>query len=256
MPNPANALLKLAVAMAAFGLASVAAAAADESLVVPVRPSQFEALHLRTTLDSCTFDANTVNVELRDHLIVASFRPRLCIVPGPPAVFDIELGAYPAGDYEVQLYLKGYREPLLRLPFQVAARTVTPGEEDLPRPVADYAGLWGNRLEPGWGLTLEQGAAGDIFGALYVFDDARQPQWYTLQAGQWQTATRWSGIVVKSEGPSWAGPAYPADGAQYRGVGTATIDFAMKIGGEDQATFTYSIDGRSVSKTLTRFRLN
>ncbi|WP_386070163.1 hypothetical protein ACFJIW_06685 [Tahibacter sp. UC22_41] len=256
MPYPANAFLKLAVAMTAFGFAAVAAAAADVPQVVPIHPSQFEALHLRTTLDSCTFDASSVNVELRDHLIVASFRPRLCIVPGPPAVIDIELGAYPAGDYEVQLYLKGNREPLLRLPFQVAARTVAPGDEDKPWPVADYAGLWGNRQEPGWGLTLEQGAAGDLFGALYVFDDARQPQWYTLQAGQWQTETRWSGLVVKSEGPFWAGPSYPADGAQYRGVGTATIDFAMKPGQEDQATFTYSIDGRSVSKTLMRVRLD
>ncbi|WP_257387163.1 hypothetical protein [Tahibacter caeni] len=255
MPYPANALLKSVAVIASFGLAAVAAAA-DESQVVPIRPSQFEPLHLRTTLDSCTFDASTVNVELRDHLIVASFRPRLCIVPGPPAVVDIELGAYPAGEYEVQLYLKGYREPLLRLPFDVAARTLDPGEEDRPFPVADYSGLWGNSLEPGWGLTLEQGATDQVFGALYVFDDTRQPQWYTLQAGQWQTSTRWSGQVVKSEGPPWAGPSYPADGAQYSGVGTATIDFAMKPGQEDQARFTYTIGGRSVTKTVTRFRLN
>ncbi len=253
MPILSNTSLKLAVAAASFGIAAVAGAAQPE--VVPALPTQFETLHLRVTVDACNFDENSLTLELRERTIVATFKPRLCIVPGPPKVVDIELGAYPAGDYQAELYVKGERTPSVRVPFTVSGVVTTPTDPLPARPVADHSGLWGATEEPGWGLTLEQGPTFQIFGALYVFDAARQPQWYTLQAGRWETSTRWTGQVVKSEGPPWTSPNYPSDGAQYRSVGVATLDFQMIPGSEDLAAFSYTIDGQTVEKTISRYRL-
>lgn len=252
MPFSSNTSLKLAVAAASFG---IAAAAAAEPQVVPALPTQFEPLHLRITADSCTFDKSSVTVELRERTIVATYKPLLCIVPGPPQVVDIELGAYPAGDYQAELYVKGERTPSIRVPFHVSTVVTIPTDPPPVRPIANYGGLWGNTLEPGWGLTLEQGASHQVFGALYVFDGSRQPQWYTLQAGHWETETRWTGQVVKSEGPPWSNPTYPSPGAEYRSVGTATLDFLMTPEQEDLASLSYTIDGIKVEKTISRYRL-
>lgn len=252
MPSSSVASLKTLFAAASLGFAVTAAA---EPQVVPALPTQFEPLHLRITVDSCTFDKSSVHVELRERTILATYKPRLCIVPGPPQVVDIELGAYPAGEYQAELYVKGERTPSVRVPFQVSTVVTIPTDPPPALPIANYGGLWGNTQEPGWGLTVEHGASHQLFGALYVFDGSRQPQWYTLQAGRWETETRWTGQVVKSEGPPWSSPAYPADGAQYRSVGTATLDFLMTPGQEDRASFSYTIDGTTVEKTISRYRL-
>ncbi|MBL8297035.1 MAG: hypothetical protein JNN30_01700 [Rhodanobacteraceae bacterium] len=245
-------LRTLATAIASFAIAVTASA---EPKVVPARPLQFEPLHLRITVDSCNFDKSSVSVEMREQRIVATYKPRLCIVPGPPQVVDIELGAYPAGDYQAELYIKGERSPLIRVPFQVVGVASTPPDPVFARPIANFSGLWGATQEPGWGLTVEQSASHKVFGTLYVFDAGRQPQWYTLQAGRWETETRWTGLVVKSEGPPWSDPSYPAEGAQYRSVGTATLDFLMTPEQEDLASFSYTINGQTVEKTIARYRL-
>lgn len=253
MPSPSNAVSTLALAAATVGFAAAVPAATYQ--VVPADPAQFESLHLRVTVDSCTFDENTVEVELRGDRIAATYHPRLCLVPGPAQVVDIMLGAYPPGEYQAELYEAGSREPILRVPFRVSGIVTTPVEPPPALPNANYRGLWGTAQEPGWGLTLEQGATGQLFGALYVFDGARQPQWYTLQAGRWSSATRWTGQVIESEGPAWTSPTYPSDSTQYRSVGTATLDFLMTPGSEDLASFSYTINGQTVDKTISRQRL-
>ncbi|GMV30810.1 MAG: hypothetical protein AMXMBFR59_29350 [Rhodanobacteraceae bacterium] len=252
MPFSSVASVRAVFAATSLGFAAIAAA---EPQVVPELPTQFEPLHLRITVDSCTFDKGSVHVELRERTIVATYKPRLCIVPGPAQVVDIELGAYPAGEYQAELYVKGERTPSVRVPFQVSTVVTTPTDPPPALPIANYGGLWGTTQEPGWGLTVEHGASHQLFGALYVFDGSRQPQWYTLQAGRWETETRWTGQVVKSEGPPWSSPAYPADGAHYQSVGTATLDFLMTPGQEDRASFSYTIDGTTVEKTISRYRL-
>ncbi|TDR46582.1 hypothetical protein DFR29_103116 [Tahibacter aquaticus] len=237
----------------AAGLLSFAATAAPQ--VVPADPVQFERVQLRLTVDSCSFNKQSVSVELRGRTLVLQHQPVLCFAPGPPEVVDIQLGAFPAGDYRAELYAQGADSPSASIAFQVSSIAYVAVYPPLPYPIADYSGLWGTANEAGWGLSLHQGAQHLLFGALFVFDAQRQPQWYTLQAGSWQNTTRWTGQVVQSSGPPWTAATYPPDAAQYTPVGTATLDFGMEPGQEGVAKFTYSINGQTVSKTISRSRL-
>jgi hypothetical protein len=228
------------------------------SQILPDSPVQLEPLHLRTLVDSCMFYKRSVSIELRERTITITHAPdplRLCIAPGRFEPVDIALGAYPAGDYQVEVYLSGHRSPWLRLPFRVSGIATTLEFPPPPRPIADYSGLWGNAQESGWGLTLEQSAHYQLFGALDGFEQSRQPQWYTLQAGRWENETRWTGLIIRSEGPPWASPNYPPDGARFNRVGTATLDFSIVPGREDQSSFRYTIDGITVEKSISRQRI-
>ncbi|MBL8297034.1 MAG: hypothetical protein JNN30_01695 [Rhodanobacteraceae bacterium] len=228
------------------------------SQILPDSPVQLEPLHLRTLVDSCMFYKRSVSIELRERTITITHEPdplRLCVAPGRFEPVDIALGAYPAGDYQVEVYASGQRSPWLRLPFRVSGIGTIAVFPPPPRPIANYSGLWGNAQESGWGLTLEQGGLHQLFGTLYVFDRSRQPQWYTLQAGRWENETRWTGLVVKSEGPPWINPDYPSDGARFTSVGTATLDFSVESAREGHASFRYTIDGTTVEKSISRQRI-
>jgi hypothetical protein len=264
-----SAVLRVAVLAVVGTAASTACVAAETpsgpvppdpySQILPDSPSQLEPLHLRTLVDSCMFYKRSVSIELRERTITISHEPDpslpMCTSPGRFEPVDIALGAYPAGDYQVEVYLKGHRSPWLRLPFHVSGIATTLQFPPPPRPIANYSGLWGNAQESGWGLTLEQGALNQLFGALQVFDPLRQPQWYTLQAGRWENETRWTGQVIRSEGPPWTSPNYAADGARFTNVGGATLDFSLVPGRGDQASLRYTIDGITVEKTISRQRI-
>lgn len=235
-------------------LFSTAAAAADPA-IVPADPLEFERVHWRLTVDSCAFNEQAVRVELRDGALAVRHQPLQCFAPGPPEVVDIQLGAFPSGDYRVDFFDGNSTTPSLSQRFQVGRPVQIAVFPPPPHPIADYSGLWGTASEQGWGLSLHQGGAYLLFGALYVFDAQNRPQWLTLQAGSWENSTRWSGKVVRTEGPAWLVPIYASGMTSYSVVGEATLDFQMDPGEEGQARLTYSIDGQSVSKTITRTRL-
>ena len=247
MPGPS---VTIRLAAAVFACLSFAAFAAPQ--IVPSEPVALERLHLRLTVDDCVFDKATVIVELRERTLRVHHRSRQCLIPGAPEVVDILLGALPAGDYEAELIDDVSGATGERLPFRVSPIARTLEFPPTPFPIADHSGLWGTPAEPGWGLSLHQGAYSTLFGALLVFDRVNQPQWYTLQAGGWVTATRWSGSLVRSEGSPWSSAVYTPDATHYLVVGSASLDFRMAPGQEDTATLNYTIDGQTVTKTIVR----
>lgn len=231
------------------------AAAAAEPAIVPADPLEFERVHWRLSVDSCVFNEQSIRVELRDGALAVRHQPLQCFAPGPPEVVDIQLGAFPFGEYRVDFYDGNATTPSLSQRFQVNRPVQIAVFPPPPHPIADYSGLWGAASEAGWGLSLHQGGADLLFGALYVFDTQNRPQWFTLQAGSWESSTRWSGKVVRTEGPAWLVPIYASGMTSYSVVGEATLDFHMNPGEEGQASLRYFIDGQSVSKTITRTRL-
>lgn len=246
-----NRLTSLLAAAAVF-LPLGAFAQAD---VVPKYPMQFERVHLRLTADSCQFADDTVSVEMNaEKTLIVRHHPRQCLVPGFPKVVDIQLGAFPAGTYEALFFNGDSREAAARVKFvvnSIASVTMVPG---VNIPIADYSGLWGVADEPGWGLSVHQGSLGSLFGALFIYDAQREPQWYSLQSGSWTSTSQWEGQVIRSAGPPWMAATYPADGTQHRDVGNVSLDFGMIPGQEGIARLTYSIDGQTVTKELTRVR--
>lgn len=251
MPALKNILLYAAVVPV---LSLCATSAWSQTRIVPSDPVQFERVSLRQTVDSCMFAEDSVHVSQDRGTIIVVQPPLQCFAPGPPEVVDIQLGAYPPGDYRVEVYHSLQQPPIERVAFTVSGIVRPAIFPPPPFPLADYRGIWWNASESGWGLSLHQGRFNDLFGAIYVFGQDTQPEWYTLHSGQWVTSTRWAGNVGKTSGPPWSVPNFNPGAVQHSVVGTATLDFSMTPGHEDRVTLIYTVNGVTVTKTISRYR--
>jgi hypothetical protein len=245
---PAKQALLLPLLIAAAPLAQ-----AEEARIVPADPMQFEHVSLRLTEDDCAFDPASVRVGMQGNVIHVDHTPRQCFAPGQPMVVDIQLGAFPVGDYRVEMAVAG-QPAEARASFTVGGLVQPAVFPPPPVPLDNYTGIWWTAAESGWGLSLHQGRVNTLVGSVYVFDQALQPEWYTLGNGQWETSTRWTGEVFRSSGPAWSSASYNATLVKHEAVGTATLDFGMVPGAEDRAQFSYTVGGTTVSKTITRVR--
>ena len=172
-------------------------------------------------------------------------RAAACLVAGSPRIVDVRLGSLAAGDYRVEVYASRTAEgtPSESLRFTVSEPVGIAVFPPPPRPLTDYSGLWWNPLESGWGLSLHQSALHSLFGAWFVYGSGGEPEWYTLQGGQWIDSTTWRGAIYRTTGPSFAGPDYDPRLVLVQAAGTATLDFAIREGEEGRARFTYTIGG-------------
>ena len=235
---------------------NLAAIAFLASSVFPLQPTSFETVTLRIDTDACNFEPATVRVTMSANVIRVTQGGNACSPPGAPIVAEVQLGAFPSGDYRVDLYptLQGFGTPTEQIAFQVRdaphiAVTPTP-----PRPLANYTALWYNAQESGWGLSLYQGPTFVLFGLLFVYDSANRPEWYSVQVGHWTSSTAWTGTLVRTTGPSFSGP-FISPPVTYAVAGTASLDFTQAPGQEGRAQFTYSIGNTTVTKTITRLPL-
>jgi hypothetical protein len=229
-------------------------AQAEDARIVPADPVQFERVSLRQTVDDCAFDPSTVRVSMEANLIYVEHTPRACFAPGEPAVVDIQLGAFPIGDYRVEVHPGAGQPAEARAEFSVSG-LVQPAVFPPPAfPLDHYGGVWWKSSESGWGLSLHQGRLNTLVGSVYVYDEGQQPEWYTLGAGEWLSSTRWSGELIRSSGPSWLASSYDRALVKHETVGSATLDFGMVPGTEDTAQFTYTVGNTTISKTITRIR--
>lgn len=245
----------LVTAAATFALAAALPATAA-SQIVPAQPTAFEPVNLRMTVDSCAFNPSTVHVRSALNVLTITQRPNACLVAGTPEIVDVRLGALAAGDYRVEVYASPAPEGT---PAETLAFTVNePAEIAVfprpPRPLTDYSGLWWNPLESGWGLSLHQGALHSLFGAWFVYGADGEPEWYTLQGGQWIDSTTWRGTLYRTTGPSFAGPDYDPRLVLVQAAGTATLDFRIREGEEGRARFTYTLGGATTTKVIERMR--
>ena len=120
-----------------------------------------------------------------------------------------------------------------------------------PRPLADYTGLWWNPQQSGWGLSLHQSPLHAVFGAFFVYNANGQPEWYTLQAGQWVDSVTWRGTIYRTTGPSFAGFDYDPRLVLVQAAGSATLDFRIQ-GSDPRARFTYTIGNTAVTTPIQR----
>jgi hypothetical protein len=114
-------------------------------------------------------------------------------------------------------------------------------------PAIDYTDLWWNPNESGWGLNLIQHPSRVIFGVWYTYEQDGTRTWYVMPSGAWTSATSYTGPLYATAGPPFTAPFNP-DQVESRQVGTATLTFSDANNG----TFTYSVDGISGTKSITR----
>lgn len=249
----------LALALGVAG-ALLAPTAAAESRIVPAQPSAFERVNLRMTVDSCAFNPSAVRVTMfasagsSSNQIIVATPANQCLQPGPPAIVDIQLGAFPSGAYAVSVHNNpnDFSPPYERATFTVTERPEIAVFPPPIRPITDYTGMWWNANESGWGLSLNQGPSNALFGAWFVYGSNSQPEWFTLQGGQWTSSTRWQGLVYRTTGPFFAGPDFDPRLVLIQAAGTATLDFSQTPGDEDRARFTYTVGGVTATKTISR----
>lgn len=239
-------------AVAAACLSFAAHAQNPAARIVPASPLQFERVHLRLVVDDCSFDKTSVTVELQGRSLRVHHRRLPCVAASMQETVDIQLGALPAGDYRAELVDDVSGNTMEIVDFRVERLAQTLQFPPAPFALADYSGLWSAPDAPGWGLAIQQGPSTALFGELLIFDRNSEPQWFTLQAGHWLSATRWSGQLIRSRGNYWAAPDYGPPGVSYSIVGAVGIDFHMSPGVEDAAVLSYMIDGEFATRVIRR----
>jgi hypothetical protein len=111
--------------------------------------------------------------------------------------------------------------------------------------VSDFSDLWWNAAESGWGMQLVRG--GDAtFATLYVYDVKERPVFYTATLSA--VGAAWSGTLYETSGPHFGAAVFDPAKVIVRAVGAMAFAPATS----DMATLSYSIDGLSVTKTVTR----
>ncbi len=247
--------IALKCAAASFALAAACPALASE--IIPSQPTAFQDVNLRMTVDSCAFNAGSVDVSALGDAIRVTQQLNNCLVVGTPRVVDVRLGALPAGNWRVEVYTTPQPSgtPAERLAFTVTTPAVIAIFPAPPRPLTGYGGMWWNDQESGWGLSLHQGPTYSLLGTLFVYDGNGQPQWYSIQPGGWTHETRWQGTVYRTSGPYFGVAVYNPLQVQVLAVGSATLDFEQVAGSLGRATFTYTVNGVSTTKVITRLGL-
>ncbi len=107
-------------------------------------------------------------------------------------------------------------------------------------------GLWWNEAESGWGVGITQ-RAGAVFVTWYAYEANGSPSWYVMSSCP-VVADGCTGDIYRVSGgtpitSAWAKPALSVPT-----VGRGTLKFSSN----DAGTFSYTINGSTVSKPIAR----
>jgi hypothetical protein len=216
--------------------------------VVPQAPQSLEQVRLHVTslggpeeciAASVSMQANTITVTI----FCLGTLPLL--PPFPVSSFDVELGRFPAGTYDIVVIEAGAATPAINAAFTVAERHIFVAPYVFP--IADFTDHWWNPLEPGWGISIHQHASDRVFAIWFVYSQTGLPVWYTLQPGAWTSPTVYAGPVYRTAGPYFGGPFDPSQVVASL-VGSATLSFTDSNTG----IFSYTVEGISGSKPIAR----
>ena len=113
---------------------------------------------------------------------------------------------------------------------------------------SNYQDLWwAGSQENGWGMSIAQ-HGNTLFAAIYIYDAQGSPTWVTMTGGSWDAGfTTYSGALYAPNGSYWG--AY--DASRFS-VGAPVGSASLRFNGLDNATLTYTINGVSGVKRLTR----
>jgi hypothetical protein len=114
----------------------------------------------------------------------------------------------------------------------------------------DVSDLWYNPSEPGWGVNvIHQGNT--LFTTLFVYNASGTATWYVGSSVTFSGAPGgtfvYSGQLFQTTGP-WFGGGFNPTAVGVRQVGSVTFRFDTVTTG----TITYTIDGVTASKAITR----
>lgn len=235
---------------------NVAIFPASDISIFPASPTNFESIVASINLITCGHPGQAKvtgvkQVETAIRVDLSAFE--FCVDFAVPSPFiNIKLGQFPPGVFSVNFFLTRITSTgiaLQAVPLGSAQFTVIDNNATKtgPFPLVDYTDHWWNPRESGMGFSIMQHPSDRIFAAWFVYDQASQPVWYTLQPGQWLSSNSYSGPIYKTTG-TYLGITYNPGQLTLTPVGTGTFIFHDY----SSATFNYTVDGITGTKEITR----
>jgi len=120
------------------------------------------------------------------------------------------------------------------------------GPRTIPASVVNHQGMWWNPLESGWGIDLAH--QGDVIFATWFTHDGNGKAWYMTMTASKTGLDTYSGTLYRTTGPPLDAVPFNPALVQRVEVGTGTLSFS----GPDNGTFSYTVDGMSQTKSITR----
>ena len=116
-------------------------------------------------------------------------------------------------------------------------------------PIATYADLWWTPSESGWGLAISQQYR-TLFAVWYSYRADGSPVWYVMPGGSWTASDTYAGTLYRTSygAGGFFGTGFNAQAVTPVEVGRITLRF----NGTSAATMTYTVNGVTGTKALTR----
>jgi hypothetical protein len=140
-------------------------------------------------------------------------------------------------------------KPLARFVFAAPVPVCTFNAALTAAQAHNYTDMWAvpDLAEPGWGINFTH--QGDtIFVSWFIYDANGAPFWVSATLTKTVAGT-YAGALDATTGPSFNSVPFDSSHLTHSNVGTATVTFADGNNG----TFTYTLNGVSRTKALTRF---
>ena len=228
---------------------------AQKVTLLPTTPTSADSITLRywTNIFGARFLGDSYRLSMtnnRIRIVYGAVSQVPTIDPGIPVFIDMDIGRLPSGSYTVDLV------------HAVAGQPDSPIVVDIPLVVTDnrtaktspyvrlnYADHWWNPTESGWGLFIWHDNLDRVLAAWFTYGSDNKADWYSIQAGSWVSFNRYDGQVIRTTGPAFSS-FVPGSAVQAQVVGTASLNFTDA----DNGTFTYSLNGVTQTKNITRFK--
>lgn len=197
-------------------------------------------------IDGTTISGNEVTLSYS----VVPGQARVCFTVSPPLIMNqVPFGSFAPGDYILRAVDSALMNPN---PPIVVPFTVLPA----PPPVlVNDEGLWWNSpagSEAGWGINLAH--QGDlIFATWFTYDLAGKAWWLVMTAAKTADNT-YEGALFQTNGPAFDGASFPPIGSPGGTTGSIVGSATLTFTDADNATFAYTVNGISQTKTITHQR--
>lgn len=251
--------IRIAACVISSWIGAISFAQTSPSIVIsPAAPTSADSITMRIARGGPTpYLANSYRVSQQNNRLRVTLGS-LALLPGvpPPSLPDaqftfVELGRFPAGSYSVDVVaqdspIQGEIAIATGLSLIVSdARTL----KTFPYVQLNYADHWWNPTESGWGLFIWHDKLDRVLAAWFTYGSDNKAEWYTIQSGSWVNPKQYDGQLIKTSGTSFAA-FIPGSAVQVQVVGTASLNFTDANNG----TFTYTLNGVTQTKTITRFK--
>ena len=223
-------------------------------VVLPTAPNSSDTILVRLNLGVTPplFTGDTYRVEMvanRIRIILGAYNARFLA----PFSFGLyaEIGKLPAGTYAVDAFDIDKTTGTLVLIGSSSSFVVSDGRVGKSKPFVNlnFADHWWNPAESGWGLFIWHDRLDRLLAAWFTYGADNKPVWYTVQGGAWINSFEYEGKIYQTTGPVFS--SFTAGSTVIaQQVGTAKLSFSA----DNTATFTYTLNGVTQTKNITRFK--